>query len=166
MSNYKSVLIDAYLGGNLGSSLLKEGGRPGAEHRRLEAELKRWAEQNGYREPLDGWADGTKPDVLHQDGDGCLFVGDAKDAKHETPSNSETRGRIENYVHQFARQLRAGCDGGVIAIATNGKDAAYEWVDALNQLAREAGITAPRRAHPTPDFVVETVDTRTFIVWW
>ncbi|MEK8019164.1 MAG: hypothetical protein VSS75_020020 [Candidatus Parabeggiatoa sp.] len=137
-----------------------------SEHKRLQEDLKNWAIKRGYPSP-DELPDGSKPDVIRSDENESLFIGDAKDATNETPSNTKTVKRIKNYIQQFALLLdKKKRRAGIIAIATNNEQAAKNWVTTLNTLCIEAGITDPR-TNSEPNFDITKLQKKnTWIIWW
>jgi hypothetical protein len=139
-----------------GSYLLPEAA-PSEEHERIKDLLHKWAEQRGYLKTYKRFDTGEIPDVLRTDNDKYLFVGDAKNAKNENTSNSQTIIRIFGYIKRFASLLGNPYSGGIIAIATNTNEAANEWVFALNTLCRLAEIQS--NGYP-PNFQVEKIDNR------
>lgn len=114
----------------------------GAEHERLEADLTEWAIAQGYPAGQAGLPSGRMPDVLRYDPEmRHLFVGDAKNADNETPSNSATIQRIAGYVQEFGKLLTSpAVRGGIVAIATNVAEEAEEWVLPLNLFCVMSGI--------------------------
>jgi hypothetical protein len=147
--------------------ILREARAPGSEHERLKSELAQWAQSKSYTKVFSRFQNGGEPDVLRATPDNAyLFVGDAKDAKNETPDNSETLQRIWNYVQEFTRLLgNPSYKGGYIAVATNSAQAAASWVIALNALARLAGITDGQGNGPTFK-PIESKPGKTWIVYW
>ncbi len=142
-------------------------GKPGAEHERLNNELKNWAQSRNYILEFRGFSNGLKPDVLMGHDDKLhLFVGDAKDSNNENPSNNETLSRIQSYFCEFAKLLGQGnYKNGILAIATNSLESAREWVPTLNFLAKIAGITGGNGKEP--DFKIENTNPeKTWIIWW
>ena len=121
-----------------------------SEHKRLQEDLKNWAIECGYPNSRQELPDGSKPDVLRYDSKNKMcFIGDAKDATNETPSNTETVKRIKNYIQQFAVLLdEQKIHDGNIAIATNDEQAAKDWVIALKYFCDQVGITDANSAQP------------------
>ncbi len=94
-----------------------------------------------------------------------LFIGDAKNAKNEKPSNEKTVKRIDKYIQKFAKLLKTPrVDGGTIAIATNDAQAAEEWVVTLQELCIKAGINGTNSVQPK--FTVEKFQKDTWITSW
>ena len=131
----------------------------GKEHDRLETLLKEYAVKKGFNAEVN-FKNGMNPDVLLQDGKRNLFLGDAKDANNEGPSNTSTANRILGYIKTFAECVSTKeISGGYIAIATNDKDAASEWKNWLNAACEDSGLS-------NPNFMVEQLSINTFIVLW
>jgi hypothetical protein len=161
--------MDANVTKRIADGLLREAGAPGAEHNRLEAELREWAERLGYKSRYQSFRSGVRPDVLHEcegDAGSYLFVGDAKDGANQTSRTPETVRQIRRYFDEFGALLgQSGYRGGLLAIATNSAEEAERWVVALNILAAAAGLQSTPSGEP--DFsVVETSPGETWIVSW
>jgi hypothetical protein len=115
---------------------------PGPEHQRLEAVLRRIARDVGFADAFDfpGAVGGDLipppgPEVALQNAEG-VFLGDAKDAEHETAYTEETRRRIYRYMRGLALLLHSGkAKTGAFMIATNTPDAADAWTRALGLAA-------------------------------
>lgn len=147
--------------------ILREAGVPGTTHERLKSELASWASSRGYTKVFSSFQSGATPDVLRSTPDRIyLFVGDAKDSSNETPDNTETLQRIWSYIQEFAALLAdPRYKGGLIAIATDNRQATSAWVIALNTLARMAGITESSGSPPSFN-VIETSPGKTWITYW
>jgi hypothetical protein len=146
--------------------LLKEAAA-GAKHNRLQGELDRWAQAQGFSQGLNGnLPNGGRPDVLRSDNEASyLFIGDAKDSENETPNDFATYVRIAGYMDTFADSIKNGSiKGGRFAIATDDEAMAKRWVTCLNWLAFERDLADT--AGIGPAFAVERIDDRTWIVWW
>ncbi len=134
-------------------------------HEGLQAVLDRIAEKWGYEEPVT--MPDCEPDVARinrKNGSVILFIGDAKVAKNETPSNHDTVRRIRHYISIFARLLGTKrIQGGIIAIATDEKEAAEKWRGCLNNLAASYGLSNDAGG---PDFSIKRVNESAFIVFW
>lgn len=142
------------------------------EHIRLKQALAEWFkanfEQGNSLESIPELS-GIKPDVLLWSRQGqYLLLGDAKNASNETPANRETLIRIKNYMEVFAECCHINnaqrLSGGILAIATNSKEAATGWIYALNQLANLAGLTDGDGG--LPNFQVAQHDAKTWVTWW
>ena len=132
----------------------------GNEHARLRKVLDKEAKLRGYFIKYDKFPSALNPDVLLDDSNGNLFMGDAKDSENETVDNDATTKRIAKYIKEYSRIYKRGeISGGCIAIATNDEFAAYEWRDWLNIACEDCNLS-------NPDFDVEYVDEDTFIVIW
>ena len=148
--------------------LLKEAAE-GAEHARLRERLHAWARERGFTLPAPPLPKvlgrDPRPDVCLQDAAGNAFIGDAKDAKHETADRLDTWVRIRIYVAAFAQLLEAGTiSGGTIALATDDRARAEHWTVTLTAMALSANLAGPEGR--TPSFIVESLDEATHIVWW
>jgi hypothetical protein len=147
------------------TELLKEAFE-GAEHNRLKADLKSWAQLRGFVKEYSQLPDDSEPDALFVDStNSFLFVGDAKNAENEKTGTSATVSRIINYTQWFAKLLGNPYLGGIIALATNDEKEAVKWAVLLNVLAEAAGIssTLPPK---DPDFKIEHYADKTWIVFW
>lgn len=139
----------------------------GDEHERLKAALSTWAISKGFSTEFGRLASGI-PDVLRGTNatPSYLFVGDAKDSTNETADVFATWERIRGYMRDFGTLIANGSiKGGFFAIATNTRKAAERWVPFLNAMAESEELVAAGTAN-SPDFRVEAVDARTFIVMW
>lgn len=146
-------------------ALVKEA-KETATHKRLRGVLANLATDYGYQEELSQLPSGKRPDVLRYVREpGLLFVGDAKNSVNEPPSNRATLSRIASYVSEFAHLLGSpDVNGGLIAIATDGEQAARDWVVVLNTLASINDIVAGDGGDP--DFQVFPVDPQTWVTYW
>lgn len=138
------------------------------EHDRLQADLNEWAQSRQYPTTYSSLPSGREPDVLRYHTESkMLFIGDAKNAENETPSNSETVRRISGYIQEFADLLKGpSVRGGIIAIATNDANAAQEWATTLKVLCVRACITGSTANSP-PAFTVNKIQNKnTWITWW
>jgi len=149
------------------SRILFEARKPGPEHERLKKQLAAWAVAKGYVVEYSGFNNGAKPDVLRGTKDEKnLLVGDAKDSKNETPNNRQTVSRIRGYIEAFGDSLGTpGYEGGIITIATNSLQSAKEWVECLNILVLNAGITDSKKNKPNFK-IVKIKSSKTWIVYW
>jgi hypothetical protein len=141
-------------------NILKQKILEGQEHKRIKTKLTQYANSIGYTKKVT-FKNGMEPDVLFLNvDDDNLFMGDAKDSANETVSNKDTTSRIAEYVKEFSAKLNARkiC-GGIIAIATNDKDAALDWKEWLNETCEECNLR-------NPDFEIEYTADDTFIVLW
>jgi hypothetical protein len=115
---------------------------PGPEHQRLEGVLRKIAQDEGFHQPFDfpgavgnDLVPAPGPEVALVGSDG-LFLGDAKDATHETADNEITRRRIFRYMRGLAQIIYRGqVKSGAFIIATNAPEAADGWVTALTAMA-------------------------------
>jgi len=154
-------MSDAELAQKIVKQFLREAGAPGAEHERLKRDLADWATSEGFVSELPE-LDGGQPDVLRESGR-YLFVGDAKDSRHETPENEETVARLLNYFIEFARRVKGDAiDGGYVAIATNDQDAAEVWAALIAAVFSVLGIE--RRDKRGPGVLYRGENT--WIAWW
>ena len=95
------------------------------------------------------------PDVLLEDSNGNLFMGDAKDSENETVDNDATTKRIAKHIKEYSRIYKRGeISGGCIAVATNELDAANEWKTWLNSACSHCGLI-------NPSFSVSELDRNT-----
>jgi hypothetical protein len=134
--------------------LVPHRGGPSELHEDRKATLGTLAILTGHVQIVGSLPGGLLPDVLRlRPSDGSLFVGDAKAT--ETPGNSATFGRLE----QYARALERWVDchgGGVLALVVAAVDA-YRWLGVLSDLGTPGGPRA--RPH------VDLLDTGTAVVW-
>jgi hypothetical protein len=147
------------------AAALREAATP--EHERIKAELDEWARARlGYEEVISGLPSGRRPDVLrYTRSSHDLFIGDAKNAENETPSNGATIGRIAGYVIEFSRLLTGpSVHGGTIAVATNSEAEANDWVTPLTLFCCMSGIVDGDGREP--DFRVQRIGDRTWVTWW
>jgi hypothetical protein len=109
----------------------------GPEHERLKTELEEWAKKKGYDKNGPRF-ESSIPDVVLTNQEGNkLFVGDAKDAEHETVNDEGTISQIKGYVEEFLRFIKNGeYKGGIFLIATNKQNAAEGWCGLLSELAK------------------------------
>jgi hypothetical protein len=123
------------------------------EHERIRAELDQFAQERGFKTRLDELPNGLRPDVLRVRTEGestYLFLGDAKVPENENPGRLDTLLRISRYVDAFARYLgEKRIAGGYIAIATNSKESAEQWLEPLKGMARERGLTTSSGGEPS-----------------
>jgi hypothetical protein len=114
---------------------------PGPEHQRLEAVLRDIARDGGFTDRFDlSSAVGRDlipppgPEITLRNGED-IFLGDAKDAEHETADNEASRRRIFRYMKGLALLLHSGkAKTGAFMIATNTPEAADGWTTALSAM--------------------------------
>ena len=144
----------------------KIAGAPGAEHERLKYELEEYAKEREYCIRIDGFPDGSWPDVLMlfiEDERKFIFLGDAKDSEHETARKTETRNRIKGYLEWVKKWVYEDENiiGGTICIMTNSEEAAEDWAEELECIAEEICL---EDEYGTLEFEVHKKDENTWLI--
>ena len=90
---------------------------------------------------------------------GALLIADTKVAPADVPGTTTTADQIKGYIARF--QAETKYSSAVLAIATNDKKAADEWVDALKDWVAAAGLAGHFSASRHDDktwFIIGGVD--------
>jgi len=123
---------------------LAAAGREGLEHRRLRVVLEGVARDRGFDRPFSLGADAEgelNPEVCGINGEGDLFVGEAKDGDHEPASNVDSRWRVSRYLRAFAGLIHIGkVRSGVFLLLTNSERVAWGWARELSRWTSECDL--------------------------
>lgn len=126
-------------------------------HKGLVQTLKNISRQYGYYRESN-FAKGMNPDVFLTNDWGKFFIGDAKNAKNESPDNKDTLQRINRYIGIGYNRIRlADFTGGHIGILTNKKTTAFDWKPTLENMCRRYGVL-----HPI--FNVNQISPKTYLI--